>query len=280
MRYSICMGQISSIRLILALVVFSCIGCNGGNTQQATAIDLTHPAPHSDALMACPNQNEADQYARLKSYILSLKPQLAMETNVEVIERTLRDMAYLEFAFGDNEVADMSQVDIGYQQRIEDKTSTSRCWGISFFYRHSLQAFGIPTRYVALFKSMEPIISHAAVEAKLNGKWVVSDPTFNIELTGIDGQRIGYAEALSQSYSVVYGVQNNAYPLRNITEAEFRQYLNWVAIYPGPGETLNSYYPAEWDGHIRWDGNDRLMAIGESQTLTAVNEQFACASRL
>jgi hypothetical protein len=65
---------------------------------------------------------------------------------------------------------------------------SSQCGPLAYLYRESLVAAGIPARIVILLRN-PPFRSdgHGTVEAFVNGKWILTDPTFNAHFT-IDGR--------------------------------------------------------------------------------------------
>jgi hypothetical protein len=65
---------------------------------------------------------------------------------------------------------------------------SSQCGPMAYVYREALAAAGIPARLVILLRNPPfPSDGHGTVEAYLDGRWVLTDPTFNAHWT-IDGR--------------------------------------------------------------------------------------------
>ncbi|MFI4860140.1 MAG: transglutaminase domain-containing protein [Phycisphaerales bacterium JB063] len=66
------------------------------------------------------------------------------------------------------------------------------CGEIAALYREALAVLGIDSRPVMLRKNVfDPHDSHVSVEAHLDGRWVLIDPTFNATFTDDAGQALG-----------------------------------------------------------------------------------------
>lgn len=68
------------------------------------------------------------------------------------------------------------------------------CSGMAQMFRDALLAHDIPARIMVLQRDLFSSDSHATVEAWVNGKWRLYDPTFHIALRA-DGDRVGLFEA-------------------------------------------------------------------------------------
>lgn len=87
------------------------------------------------------------------------------------------------------------------------KTSTKGraghvCGGLSILYMQALKAFGLQSRQIGMFASVNekeaPLDSHVSVDVFADGRWVAMDPTFNISLRGADGRPLSWEEARAE----------------------------------------------------------------------------------
>src|SRR3546814_4787010 len=81
-----------------------------------------------------------------------------------------------------------------------DKDFGGSCGTLTIVYLALLKSFDIEARYVGMFKEAvnapDPVISHASVEAFIEGRWIALDPTFNVSIWS-GGERIGWEDARS-----------------------------------------------------------------------------------
>ena len=75
------------------------------------------------------------------------------------------------------------------------------CGGMASIFHDALIASGIPARRVVLHRNLFDVYdSHVTVEAFVEEKWRVYDPTFHIALK-VDGSRLGIHEARTRLYT-------------------------------------------------------------------------------
>jgi hypothetical protein len=73
-------------------------------------------------------------------------------------------------------------------------TDPHACGGVAIAHVWAMQQLGLPARYVQLagrdfIEGSDQYQTHAVAEVYYDGKWRLSDPTFNIHLNCSDGQR-------------------------------------------------------------------------------------------
>jgi len=151
-----------------------------------------------------------------------------------------------------------------YVDAVTGSSAGYLCGGLSFFYRILLEAFGIPSRYVELLTSIgEKYDSHASVEVFIDGKWVASDPTFNLMIKS--GKKyISYLElasVLTQQGDfelATNGMDNSRYPADDVIFTPKSSYFNFIFIGPAtvsqPGKRIKFEaikHPETWNGYIR-----------------------------
>jgi hypothetical protein len=260
------------MRLVYVISFLLCLtACSSKSTNQDQV---------TAAVKSCNSSSASKQALDLKRYIISLRPALENETDQQVIERTIRDLVYVEFSFGDNEKTSLMRGYDSFKMMIEDKTASFKCWGTVALYRQALQSFLIETRNVSMARDISPGYTHASMEAKINGKWVVSDPTFNIEIAK-DGLRIGYSES-ADGFDIIRGIQG--VDGRDIgdnhelfTDAEYAAYFNYIIIHPGPGQGANDVfiYPANFDGLVQLDSGEWVsMLMSPKHFARYLNEAY------
>ena len=89
---------------------------------------------------------------------------------------------------------DFLSVDTAYLDSLRNDSVGHICGGLTIIYIAALESQGIPARYVGLFSSnSEPFYSHATVEFWYDGRWIASDPTFNIMFKSGD-RYLSYSE--------------------------------------------------------------------------------------
>ncbi len=78
------------------------------------------------------------------------------------------------------------------------------CGGMAAIFQHVLAAVGMQSRTVLLQSSIfNPYDAHTTVEVKLNGKWVIMDPTFHVTFTGPEGNWLSAQEIRNKMFSAV-----------------------------------------------------------------------------
>ncbi len=101
----------------------------------------------------------------------------------------IRDYVYRSF---DNEPEELASVtpDIVYAALGSDENNMY-CGGAALAYTWALNAIGIPARFIQLggqdfLAGKDLYQTHATVEAMIDGKWEISDPTFNVSVRCTD----------------------------------------------------------------------------------------------
>ncbi|XAM01112.1 transglutaminase domain-containing protein [Phycisphaeraceae bacterium D3-23] len=75
------------------------------------------------------------------------------------------------------------------------QTHRPHCGEIAAVYRGVLAALGVESRTVWLRKNVfDPHDSHVSVEARIDGRWVLIDPTFHATFVDAEGQLLGAQE--------------------------------------------------------------------------------------
>ena len=69
------------------------------------------------------------------------------------------------------------------------------CASTAELFRDALLALDVPARMVFLFRDIFGGDSHATVEAWVDGKWRLYDPTFHVAVKSVDGHRVGISDA-------------------------------------------------------------------------------------
>ncbi len=152
------------------------------------------------------------------------------------------------------------------------------CGGLAMIYMTVCEAFGIPSRYVGLFDSVKaPYNSHATVEIFIDGKWIASDPTFNV-MHKDDDRYLNYAQMRektmnkNQFKTVTNGMPVFKNRLIENYPVPLEDYLKYVvcsqAATSAPGNK-NMHHPhirlpKKWDGVITLESGRRITMPGNS----------------
>lgn len=174
----------------------------------------------------------------------------------------------------DNNFRDLAQV---YSRSMRDGDMGQICGGLTILYMAALEARGIPARYVGIFsKNMmgEKPDTHATVEFYDNGRWLASDPTFNVMFTQ-NGRFLSYAELYRAiHHNRPYKVVSNGFPLiegRRLDQyyISLKDLMQFVVedparVYDFGSDEMHDYkmrvLPASWDGMLTYDGNKKIPA--------------------
>jgi hypothetical protein len=159
------------------------------------------------------------------------------------------------------------------------------CNDMAVIYQNSLASMGLPSRKVILMRNIFDLYdTHTTVEVKLNKKWVIMDPTFNVSFTDSRGTLLSAQEIkiffLKGKYReinpVFYG--ETKYPARlGNYYLDFLPFYNNVFIADNDNPKWYSalppfrywfgpkiYYeklPAESDHHLRFVQNFYFIVI-------------------
>lgn len=202
----------------------------------------------------------AVELANVRQIALSLNPDLEALEPLSVA-LAIRDMIYRRVPIELPPTGfDYSNLDRAVFLELTDPRFGDICGGLSIIYVALLQAFDIEARYVGMFteavNAPDPVISHASVEAFIDGRWIALDPTFNFSVH-FAGRRIGWQEARaltlagqtvafeSDGYEIRPGGSVYDYP-DPLTEA-----LEFMIFAPTARTALQKL-PADWDGVIRY----------------------------
>lgn len=157
-----------------------------------------------------------------------------------------------------------------YLKSVNDDDIGQICGGLTILYLSALESQGIPARYVGIYSSdKHPYDSHSTVEFWYKGKWIASDPTFNVMFKR-NGQFMSYQELYEsiqnrQSYEVV----TNGFPsIKNRTLDSYyirlEDLMKYMVIHPSEvkvnGKILKEtmkILPASWDGKITNEKGER-----------------------
>jgi len=176
----------------------------------------------------------------------------------------LRDYVYRNIIHKDTAPGfDFSDFLRSYKLSFNNPEQGHICGGLAIEYQMLLEAFGIQSRYVGLFTdSSYPYESHATVEVYISGKWIASDPNYNVMFKK-DDLYLGYLEIRDillkgGSYEVeTNGMQID--PGRRIEEnyVSMKELIKYMVIYLSytirDGVEKQYDYivlPKEWDGKV------------------------------
>src|SRR3546814_10607690 len=120
-----------------------------------------------------------------------------------------------------------------------------------------------------------PVISHASVEAFIEGRWIALDPTFNVSIWS-GGERIGWEDARSL---VLAGepitFESDGRPLlpgRSVYDYPdpLTETMRYMIFAPTPRDALRTL-PADWDGRIGYANGKRFDQAGRDRKSTRLN---------
>lgn len=150
-----------------------------------------------------------------------------METRKSAL--AIREYIYRGFDLGDEELPDKNPA--AYYMALGSKQNGMKCGGASVAYAWALNAVGIPARTVQLagedfLAGRDLYQTHVTVEVMIDGKWEISDPTFNVTIRCSDkdenlsvhgvraclarGERLNYVAGQTQISDKM--VKPNEYP--------------------------------------------------------------------
>jgi hypothetical protein len=174
----------------------------------------------------------------------------------------------------DTYFADLAQI---YSRSMRDDHLGQICGGLTVLYMAALEARGIPARYVGIFSKhvmSEKPDTHASVEFYDNGRWIASDPTFNVMFTR-NGRFLSYAELYrAVRHNRPYTVVSNGFPLiegRRLDQyyISLKNLMQFVVIDPARvydfgSDKTHDYametFPASWDGMLTYEGGKKVPA--------------------
>lgn len=101
----------------------------------------------------------------------------------------IRHYIYANHLLGNDSQSDLDQRQLADAwAKITARQEPVICGWLALIYIAALESQDIPARYVGIFSDTEqPYHSHASVEVYINGRWIISDPTFNIMFRGNSG---------------------------------------------------------------------------------------------
>jgi len=226
------------------------------------------------------------ELANVRQIALSIEPGLAALAPLPAA-LALRDMVYRKVpAQVQPEGLDYSILDRAVFLDLTDADYGAICGGMTLTYLTLLKAFGIEARYVGLFKdavdASDPVVSHASVEAFIDGRWVALDPFFGFSVH-FDGRRIGWEEARthvlngeditfeSDGFPLLPGrsVQEHPYPI-----AQIMRFMIFAPTTQRGQRTALQTLPPDWDGLIRY-ANGKQFDQGGSLTQGLVYVKLA-----
>ena len=206
---------------------------------------------------------------------LNLDPRLTGVTDSFKLAVLLRDHVYKSVPQKDtgNEYLRGSIFDY-YQRAVRDPEVGLICQGLSMTYRIVLEAFGIPSRGVSMFSSKNGLDnSHTSVEVYIDGRWVISDPTFNLMFES-DGKYLGWEVLRARILKgAPYKSTSNGMKVRPNDSLEnyfapLSELVKYLAIQPAMVRTLMKekhfkirLMPDGWDGFVIMEGGKRLNII-------------------
>lgn len=160
-----------------------------------------------------------------------------------------------------------------FSASLRDKRVGQICGGLTILYMAALEARGIPARYVGMFSSEDdarpPFETHASVEFFANGRWIASDPTFNV-MYAYAGRFLSYAElwdilragkhyvVVSNGFPLKEGRRLEQYPISQDALLKFLV-IDPADVYDRESDRLQSYpavrRPRSWNGMIALSGS-------------------------
>jgi hypothetical protein len=189
----------------------------------------------------------------------------------------LRNAIYQRVNLGHAEDAvDFDRFGTVFSSSLRDRTAQI-CGGLTILYMAALEARGIPARYVGIFstyKMDKKPDTHASVEFYYNGKWIASDPTFNVMFKQGD-RYLSYPELYQAIRSGQhFEVVSNGFPLiegRRLDQyyISLKDLMKYVVVDPArvydfSTDKMHSYklevLPKTWDGMLVYDGSGRVPA--------------------
>lgn len=141
-------------------------------------------------------------------------------------------------------------IELVIQRAFEDPNQGHICGGLALLYGALASSIGLKVRVVSLFDTIPNLSSsHSTTETLIDGRWVATDPSFNVMLKSNDGSKfIGYIEAAESGFTVA---QFAAMDNRRIDEyyLPLEELLNFVFVNADPYDS-NGYevVPSNWDG--------------------------------
>jgi hypothetical protein len=145
-----------------------------------------------------------------------LRLRAIVEYDVGLTGNTVQDAARIRNYLYEHTVFEMPGPRLDWLSPAESYLALTRegqavlCGDLALAYISSLEAVGIAARYVGMFSDNKtPYLSHASVEFWHAGRWLASDPTFNVMFWG-DNRFLSYTDlARGAEYQVV----TNGYPV-------------------------------------------------------------------
>lgn len=122
------------------------------------------------------------------------------------------------------------------------------CSGMAVLFLNALSAVDVPARIVSLQRNaFDGNDSHVTVEVRMNGKWVVMDPTFNLSFADTHGELLS---AQDIHVALLAGTSQNITPIHYA-----------VGIYPARLETYGlNYLPLYNNVFVLDPGGDRWLS--------------------
>ncbi|MGN6147491.1 MAG: transglutaminase domain-containing protein [Rhizomicrobium sp.] len=273
--------QIAAIVIVVAgfvtLEAAQCYAIVVLHSRQAKALINIEQSQKDIVSLATGNHNEFRTLSLLRlSRILDHTIPSRGDTFAQAID--LRNAIYqripLRSVEGDAYFVDLAQI---YSRSMRDDDMGQICGGLTILYMAALEARGIPARYVGIFSksviSQKPD-THASVEFYDNGRWIASDPTFNVMFTQ-NGRFLSYAELYrAVRHNQPYNVVSNGFPLiegRRLDQyyISLKDLMKFVVIDPARvydfgSDNTHDYkmeiLPASWDGMLVYPGDKKLPA--------------------
>ncbi len=227
-----------------------------------------------------------DDLPKIKNYVLSLEPTIGQAQTVTEKARLISNFIYNFITVTtDDEGLSLYEPFNSLTKMGEDKEIGYICGGISIFYMYVLMAFGIESRYVALFSDVNGNFnSHASVEFYDGERWLASDATFNLVWVDNNGNLLSYEEVFNKrANSDFYTHEYNSVELKPIINLEYQNlfyntddFFNYIAVYPSNDVDNTLYLCAygEWDGWVYAPLWSQWMNISQSCLFLQINKAF------
>lgn len=267
---------------IIALCLLA--GWVGGYQHKKLKMSAAATASAERSLMDRAAEMPSDLFA-IKTLSEHLEPRLIGQRDTLQIALMLRNMLHHRVPTRNVTLDgyDFTDLDATFARSVLNPAYGHLCGGIAIQYVAALRAFGIPARKVGIYPEVESLhdnpTSHAAVDVKINGKWIAMDPTYNVSLKNSDGHHIGWfdaAELLQRGIRVTES--NDGYQSKEdltletyLARAQIRlsdllQYLNASPYWDGTATRDELRWPERWDGTLRYKSGKIFDAVGSDSS--------------
>lgn len=266
------------LMLVLFLVLMS---CNAEQSNSNEIIDQSNSTEFYPKLL--------QDLPKIKEYVLSLEPAIGETDNITEKARLISNFIYKQITLTQNRDGLSYYLPFNsLVKMVNNKDVGDLCGGISIFYRFVLMAFGIKSRYVALFIAVEGVNynSHASAEFYDGEKWIASDATYNLVWLDELGNYLSYQDVFNRKVSgLPYTHEYNSIELIGGRTLEYQNlyyntddYFNYVAVFPSNDIDDHAYLSVieGWDGWVQQPTREdkQWMNISQYPLFVQMNKAF------